>query len=709
MKNKKTYNKEIEHFIMSIGIFLFFCFSITIVGATPIISIISPEEGEMYNPITWAGITLNYDDAVTCEYSSDNLDWYFFTSCYDTSNYVLLEGVDQTLYVRGTDVEENIGYAIPVTFTYDPNPPLIEIISPEKGEMYNPITWAGITLNYDDAVTCEYSSDNLDWYFFTSCYDTSNYVLLEGVDQTLYVRGTDVEENIGYAIPVTFTYNNIVYNIITCEDLQNMNDDLNGSYILLNDIDCSDTINWNEGEGFLPIGNGEDFYGNLNGQSYKITDLYINKTGQDDVGLFGYSYFSNISNINLESVYITGGENTGGLVGYKEGGIINNCNISGAIYGGSYTGGLVGFNHLGNISNSHSTANVEGLLSVGGIIGYSEGAILNSSASGTIIGTDSVGGVLGEGYNLVDNCFFIGDIIGNDWVGGLVGYEGFLGYGNSIINNSYSYPNIIGNTRIGGLIGGTEIFVLIENSYVIGNITGINKVGGLLGDNFGIINNSYVLGNVFGDYHTGGFIGQNANEGEIHNSFSSANVNFLTSVNSESLGGLTGSNLGIIINSYATGNVFGYDYVGGLSGDNGDSDKSNQGYIDNSWASGNVTGDDEVGGLVGDNTGIINNSHSSGFVNSVSNGGGLVGQNGYYILNSYSNSSVFAENEIFSYAGGLVGTCNDYDSFINNSYAIGNIEGKNGLGGLVGSLEVNCIVSNCYSVGHISENLILED
>ena len=34
-----------------------------------------------------------------------------------------------------------------------------------------------------------------------------------------------------------------VYEIRTCEDLQNMNKDLEGVYILMNDIDCGEYLN----------------------------------------------------------------------------------------------------------------------------------------------------------------------------------------------------------------------------------------------------------------------------------------------------------------------------------------------------------------------------------------------------------------------------------------------------------------------------------
>ncbi len=98
------------------------------------------------------------------------------------------------------------------------------------------------------------------------------------------------------------------YQIETCLQLQNMNSHLDAFYILNNDIDCfatsiSDMEHenyeaslYNNGDGFDPIGSvdyGEgltyySFEGVLDGQDYKITNLYINRT--DDT-YFGDGYY----------------------------------------------------------------------------------------------------------------------------------------------------------------------------------------------------------------------------------------------------------------------------------------------------------------------------------------------------------------------------------------------------------------------------------
>ena len=39
------------------------------------------------------------------------------------------------------------------------------------------------------------------------------------------------------------------YQITNATQLQEMKDNLNAHYVLMNDIDCSDTVNWNGGAG----------------------------------------------------------------------------------------------------------------------------------------------------------------------------------------------------------------------------------------------------------------------------------------------------------------------------------------------------------------------------------------------------------------------------------------------------------------------------
>src|SRR6056297_2634281 len=66
--------------------------------------------------------------------------------------------------------------------------------------------------------------------------------------------------------------------ITDCQQLQDMRNNLSGSYYLANDIDCTATLSWNAGAGFEPIGTLDNpFTGSLDGKDHKIHGLYINR------------------------------------------------------------------------------------------------------------------------------------------------------------------------------------------------------------------------------------------------------------------------------------------------------------------------------------------------------------------------------------------------------------------------------------------------
>ena len=70
-----------------------------------------------------------------------------------------------------------------------------------------------------------------------------------------------------------------------------------------------------------PIGSGLSmstcFYGNYNGNGYKITNLTINRPSNDYVGLVSYVYWpGTLSNMRVEGANVTGASFTGILVGH---------------------------------------------------------------------------------------------------------------------------------------------------------------------------------------------------------------------------------------------------------------------------------------------------------------------------------------------------------------------------------------------------------
>ena len=95
----------------------------------------------------------------------------------------------------------------------------------------------------------------------------------------------------------------------TVYDLQNMQNNLSGTYALGRDIDASATASWNGGAGFAPIGTyySADFTGTFDGQGHTISNLFINRPASQFVGLFGSNESSaTVRKLGLLNVSITG-------------------------------------------------------------------------------------------------------------------------------------------------------------------------------------------------------------------------------------------------------------------------------------------------------------------------------------------------------------------------------------------------------------------
>ena len=246
------------------------------------------------------------------------------------------------------------------------------------------------------------------------------------------------------------------YSISTCEQLQNMGvNDYEGTYNLTQDIDCSDSKNWNNGLGFIPIGQNTDFgnqpfQGVLNGNGHKILNLYedietqmIGQNWQNyNLGLFTQIQGGVISNLSFVNPIIKDNDTSQGYpyIGVLAGYIWNNSSITNIhVTGGSIT-----------INSEIGLPIYEEGSDTGGISGEVDNSALDQiSFQGTI---DNVATTDNGNYN-------------ND--GGLVGY-----LYNSTVSNSYA-NTVITNASYysGGMFGYAESNAVITNSYATGSIT----------------------------------------------------------------------------------------------------------------------------------------------------------------------------------------------------------------------------------------------
>src|SRR5690554_5533945 len=216
-------------------------------------------------------------------------------------------------------------------------------------------------------------------------------------------------------------------------DLQGMAAGLAGSYTLTQDIDASATADsvaagnsgdysdiWG-GRGFAPVGRFDDpFTGSLNGNGFVIDGLTINRSDQNDVGLFGYSS-GELRNMGLTQVSITGNRRVGGLVGHSaEDGSISRSYATGEVGGTTLVGGVVGLSD-NSINQSYAISLVTGDDYIGGLVGRNAGNISQSYATGAVTGISDVGGLAGENHGEITNSYATGAVTGDLNVGGLVG------------------------------------------------------------------------------------------------------------------------------------------------------------------------------------------------------------------------------------------------------------------------------------------------
>ena len=225
-------------------------------------------------------------------------------------------------------------------------------------------------------------------------------------------------------------------------------DDTNGD----GRVAADDTPWWNGGAGWDPISTGgqtsysaEFFEGN----GHAIRHLFINRPSRLGVGLFGNSS-SNIRNVGVIEIDVTGNTVVGGLVGTNTG-RIEASYASGPVSGTTYVGGLVGSSR-GRITTSYASGPVSGTTYVGGLVGLGRGRITTSYATGPVSGIWRVGGLVGLSGGPITTSYATGPVSGDAVVGGLVGY------GNGRIEASYATGAVSGRWVAGlvGLSGGSS-------------------------------------------------------------------------------------------------------------------------------------------------------------------------------------------------------------------------------------------------------------
>jgi hypothetical protein len=254
------------------------------------------------------------------------------------------------------------------------------------------------------------------------------------------------------------------------------------------------------------------------------------------------------------------------------------------------------------------------------------------------IGGDSnpfLGSFDGKGHKIINLTI-------NEPTGWLVGFFRKLGAGAYVSNINFVLVDVLGQDEVGALAGvHTAGTTVINNVHVQGRVKGSNaNIGGLVGASYAAIKNcssNIVMTTPSDSSVIGGLVGFADSASQILNSHAAGTITLGAA--EFGVGGLVGTNRGIIRNSWANVDISGGDYLGGLigRGSGGSYD------VQFSYAVGDISGANHVGGFAGEiTTGLTENNYALGSVSATGTyaAGFTSRSGGGSILKNYANGVV---------------------------------------------------------------------
>ena len=408
-------------------------------------------------------------------------------------------------------------------------------------------------------------------------------------------------------------------------------------FILMKDIDLTNWIADNSpNQGWEPIGvAGSSFMGVFYGNNHTIKGLNIRRKMVDYVGLFGMISGATIQDLTIDCGSIVGNNYVGSLIGQAEASTITNIKVKlskdEGVTGKENIGGLFGKAIGSMLTGCHVIVNsqngVSGTANVGGFGGnVLNCAVTDFSVSADVKAGDMAGGLMGIVEDgTYQNAAYIGDVIATAGSGG-----GFAAKANGFDISEISITSNVSCTGeacyAGGFIAIGEGVGKLKYCTIIGDISAQNaesSAGGGLG----------------------GFVG--AIKGGSSISFESCFSKGRMTNSSNYTGGIVGMSEGACVADMEScshfGDIKGKDYVGGLIGAIVSSDEKPHLYTYEIWT-------DTQGIWIGGRYKVL----------------GPAGSCLYTLTEDvYSGSATLAP--------------------INNCTCIGNIDGKDWVGGLIGS------------------------
>ncbi|MAX67720.1 MAG: hypothetical protein QF441_03235 [Bacteriovoracaceae bacterium] len=335
------------------------------------------------------------------------------------------------------------------------------------------------------------------------------------------------------------------------------------------------------GVSFSGIGSATNkFKAKFDGNNKVIKNMTIQKDSTRNIGFFNYTRFAHLSDLTLENFTVdtTLSSAVGALIGNCEDSQVLDISVSNInITGTNRVGGLIGKAHECSVYDTNLNGNVtNGAFYIGGVIGETEKSNflnINSSIDVNSPNAEQVGGFMGaETWANVklQNININSSINGKNDVGGFVGFQ----VDGLYIYRSEFQGSIEGQTNIGGISGANYDTSYVINSTRVFNttITGEQNVGGFFGENGyrSSITDSYVEADLIGtgpnQQNFGGFYGFASYYADINNSYADVYIN----TNATRVGGMIGYinywNASYDIqNSFTTSDIVGEDSSNSIS------------------------------------------------------------------------------------------------------------------------------------------------
>lgn len=364
---------------------------------------------------------------------------------------------------------------------------------------------------------------------------------------------------------------------------------------------------------------------NLNGRD-ALSYNYILKNDIDASGLVdakGNSTYNTIGGgtkaftgkFDGDGHTIVGLQAKGGIFGkLGSGAVVKNINIASSVFTGNNT-----YDSVGAVAAENNGGSISGISSYGNTVKGSGGYI---------------GGLVGKNYGGISNSNDQSTVIAGEGTvaGGIAGVNGTnAGIGGTIDNvqsNSAVTTGVLAENQyasnLGGIVGKNEMLL---NKYNINNVsahgitgkTGNTQTsGGIVGTNEGRISNAYNESIIHGSENIGGVAGKNvtqASNSKLAELNDVANaVEIIGDAGSQNVGGLVGMQDHATTNQGRnTGAITGCTNVGGMVGYNTANSSLNN--LENSPQA-TITGITYVGGIAGVNEGEISADNQLNLVNS---------------------------------------------------------------------------------------------